>query len=91
MERYKRDVEKEGKKQSILLSFVSGQIVAVTSLVNECAGSSSELRENEAGFYEERQSYPVFSVYMTVGSFLNFPHLTVSFLSQQLVIIILVS
>lgn len=53
---------KAKNKEGILRSFVIGQIVAVTSLINECAGSSSELRENEACCCEERQSYPVISV-----------------------------
>lgn len=42
------DVVKEGGRQrtkGILLGFVSGQTVAVTSLVNECVGSSSELEK----------------------------------------------
>lgn len=53
---------KAKNKEGILRSFVIGQIVAVTSLINECAGSSSELRENEACCCEEKQSYPVVSV-----------------------------
>lgn len=39
---------KEGGRQrtkGILLSFVSGQTVAIASLVNACAGSSSELEK----------------------------------------------